>query len=362
MGNDIKYMTEKLDQASNFANKIWNAYKFVANSSENVNIDYSKYYKNENDAKNVEIDWNKVLKDRTLSVEEKWIISKLNKLIEDVTENINKYDLGIAVDNLYSFIWNEFCDWFIEMEKIRIYSENEKEKETAIIVLEYSMRTLMKLLHPFMPFVTSEIYGFMKSENEKDLMVSAWPTKIDIDFSKEEEFVEKLKNITIKVRNIRLNMNVHPSKKVKLIFVTKNYNEFLQNAKEIIKKLDFGSDVQIVKKQEKSKLEAAKDEANSEKALQKEENKEISNNSIAISENDLSLSMDFNELVDVEEEKKRLQEEKKKLEAEVKRSEGILSNKGFLAKAPEAKVNEEKQKYEKYKAELQEVEKRLNEM
>ena len=362
MGNDIKYMTEKLDQASNFANKIWNAYKFVANSSENVKIDYSKYYKNEDDAKNVEIDWNKVLKDRALSVEEKWIISKLNKLIEDVTENINKYDLGIAVDNLYSFIWNEFCDWFIEMEKTRIYSGNEEEQETSIIVLEYSMRTLMKLLHPFMPFVTSEIYGFMKSEKEKDLMVSSWPTKIDMDFSKEEEFVEKLKNITIKVRNIRLNMNVHPSKKVKLIFVTKNYGEFLQNAKEIIKKLDFGSDVQIVKKQEKSKLEAAKDEANSEKALQKEENKEISNNSIAISENDLSLSMDFNELVDVEEEKKRLQEEKKKLEAEVKRSEGILSNKGFLAKAPEAKVNEEKQKYEKYKAELQEVEKRLNEM
>ena len=267
------------------------------------------------------------------------MISKLNDLIDDITDNINKYDLGIALDNLYSFIWNEFCDWFIEMEKTRIYSENVQEKETSIIVLNYALRTLMKLLHPFMPFVTSEIYGFLKEENEKDLMVSSWPTKLNIDFPKETEFIEKIKNIVIKVRNIRLNMNVHPSKKVKLIFVTTKYSEFLNDIDEIVKKLCFGNEIKI-----------------------QNNNNGIEKNAVSVTENDLSLFMPFNELVDIEEEKKRLQEEKKKLESEVKRSQGILNNKGFLAKAPESKVNEEKQKYEKYKNMLQEVEKQLKTM
>ena len=346
MGNDIKYMTEKLDQASNFANKIWNAYKFVANSGEGTKFNLCENNDaksccdiNKSSSENAEINWEEILKNCKLSVEEKWMISKLNDLIDDITDNINKYDLGIALDNLYSFIWNEFCDWFIEMEKTRIYSENVQEKETSIIVLNYALRTLMKLLHPFMPFVTSEIYGFLKEENEKDLMVSSWPTKLNIDFPKETEFIEKIKNIVIKVRNIRLNMNVHPSKKVKLIFVTTKYSEFLNDIDEIVKKLCFGNEIKI-----------------------QNNNNGIEKNAVSVTENDLSLFMPFNELVDIEEEKKRLQEEKKKLESEVKRSQGILNNKGFLAKAPESKVNEEKQKYEKYKNMLQEVEKQLKTM
>ncbi len=322
MGNDIKYMPEKLDQASNFANKIWNAAKFVtmnASSDEKI-IEYSK---NPN----------------SLKVEDKWIIGKINKLIDEIKENINNYDLGIAVDKLYTFIWDEFCDWYIEMAKTRLNSANEDDKVSVSYVLDYSMRTLLKLLHPFMPFITSAIYSNLTKYDDKDIMLSKWPEKVKENYEDEIEFVENIKAVIMQVRNIRTNMNVHPSKKVDLIFVTNKYEKELQSAEGFINKLAYG------------------------KSLKVQNNMNgIEENAVQITGNGLNLYMPFSELVDIEEEKQRLNNEKIKMELEVKRSQGILNNQGFLSKAPELKINEEKEKLQKYTSMLEDINLRLSKM
>ena len=334
MGNDVRYMPEKLEQASNFANKIWNAAKYVIMSCENIDNSIIEANTTADG-----IDWNKVFEQAELTIEDKWMIGKLNKLIEEVSANIEKYDLGIAVDNLYGFIWNEFCDWFIEMSKTRLNGEDEKAKVATSITLQYALRTLLKLLHPFMPFVTTEIYNHLKAEGEGELMLSSWPTITASDYKAEIDFVETMKDIIVKVRNIRTTMNVHPSKKVKLIFVTTKFATELKQAESFVCKLAFGNEIAI-----------------------QEDNTGIDENAVSIPEDEINLYMPFNELVDVEEEKKRLEGELAKLEGEVKRSQGILNNKGFLAKAPEAKVNEEKEKLEKYTQMLNDIKSRLAKM
>ena len=334
MGNDVRYMPEKLEQASNFANKIWNAAKYVIMSCENIDNSII-----EANTTAEGIDWNKVFEQAELTIEDKWMIGKLNKLIEEVSANIEKYDLGIAVDNLYGFIWNEFCDWFIEMSKTRLNGEDEKAKVATSITLQYALRTLLKLLHPFMPFVTTEIYNHLKADGEGELMLSSWPAITTSDYKAEIDFVETMKDIIVKVRNIRTTMNVHPSKKVKLIFVTTKFATELKEAESFVCKLAFGNEIAI-----------------------QEDNTGIDENAVSIPEDEINLYMPFNELVDVEEEKKRLEGELAKLEGEVKRSQGILNNKGFLAKAPEAKVNEEKEKLEKYTQMLNDIKSRLAKM
>ena len=334
MGNDVRYMPEKLEQASNFANKIWNAAKYVIMSCENIDNSIIEANTTADG-----IDWNKVFEQVELTIEDKWMIGKLNKLIEEVSANIEKYDLGIAVDNLYGFIWNEFCDWFIEMSKTRLNGEDEKAKVATSITLQYALRTLLKLLHPFMPFVTTEIYNHLKAEGEGELMLSSWPAITASDYKAEIDFVETMKDIIVKVRNIRTTMNVHPSKKVKLIFVTTKFATELKEAESFVCKLAFGNEIAI-----------------------QEDNTGIDENAVSIPEDEINLYMPFNELVDVEEEKKRLEGELAKLEGEVKRSQGILNNKGFLAKAPEAKVNEEKEKLEKYTQMLNDIKSRLAKM
>ena len=334
MGNDVRYMPEKLEQASNFANKIWNAAKYVIMSCENIDNSIIEANTTADG-----IDWNKVFEQAELTIEDKWMIGKLNKLIEEVSANIEKYDLGIAVDNLYGFIWNEFCDWFIEMSKTRLNGEDEKAKVATSITLQYALRTLLKLLHPFMPFVTTEIYNHLKADGEGELMLSSWPAITASDYKAEIDFVETMKDIIVKVRNIRTTMNVHPSKKVKLIFVTTKFATELKEAESFVCKLAFGNEIAI-----------------------QEDNTGIDENAVSIPEDEINLYMPFNELVDVEEEKKRLEGELAKLEGEVKRSQGILNNKGFLAKAPEAKVNEEKEKLEKYTQMLNDIKSRLAKM
>ena len=334
MGNDVRYMPEKLEQASNFANKIWNAAKYVIMSCENIDNSIIEANTTADG-----IDWDKVFEQAELTIEDKWMIGKLNKLIEEVSANIEKYDLGIAVDNLYGFIWNEFCDWFIEMSKTRLNGEDEKAKVATSITLQYALRTLLKLLHPFMPFVTTEIYNHLKAEGEGELMLSSWPAITASDYKAEIDFVETMKDIIVKVRNIRTTMNVHPSKKVKLIFVTTKFATELKEAESFVCKLAFGNEIAI-----------------------QEDNTGIDENAVSIPEDEINLYMPFNELVDVEEEKKRLEGELAKLEGEVKRSQGILNNKGFLAKAPEAKVNEEKEKLEKYTQMLNDIKSRLAKM
>ncbi len=317
MGNDIKYMPEKLEQASNFANKIWNAAKFIImNRPEEEKI---IEYKNS--------------KNKKLNVEDKWILNKLNKLVKEVTSNIEKYDLGIAIDKIYNFMWNEYCDWYIEMAKIRLYNGSEEDKIKTSFVLDEVFRTCLKLLHPFMPFITSKIYENLVKYDDVDLMVSTWPESLeDINYQKEEDLIEKVKNIIVEIRNIRNTKNIHPSKKSELIFISKTDAEALKEIEGVLLKLGFGNKVIIEQSKEN-----------------------IPQDTINILEDDLELYIPLEGLIDKEEEKKRLEEEKKRLEAEVARCEKMLSNPGFVNKAPKAKVEEEQEKLKKYKEMLDKV-------
>ena len=330
MGNDIRYMPEKLDQASNFANKIWNAAKFITNSLEDdekiINF-FNKVYDSDKKQFNGEY----------LKIEDKWILSKLNTLIKDVTKLIEDYDLGIAIDKIYNFIWNEFCDWYIEICKTRIYSERLEDRIQVNFVLDYVLRNALKLLHPFMPFVTTEIYSKLVHYDDINIMISKWPQFNELNpFKTDEDIVEKLKDIIVDIRNTRANMNVHPSKKTKLIFVTSEYEEAIKESNEFLMKLGFATDIEI-----------------------KNEKNGIPENAIAILKDGIELYIPFEELVDIKEEVKRLEAEILKLESEVARCNKMLSNPGFINKAPESKINEEKEKLEKYEEMLNSSKERL---
>ena len=330
MGNDIRYMPEKLEQASNFANKIWNATKFIKNH--NVNDEDVIKFKEK-----VYNDETKRHQEEYLNIEDKWIINKVEMLISEITNNIENYDLGVALDKIYNFIWNEFCDWYIEMVKPRLYSDIYEEKVKVSYVLDYVFRNSMKLLHPFMPFVTTEIYRELIQYNNKDLIISDWPETLQkIEFVNEGEFVERLKRIIIGIRNTRANMNVHPSKKSNLIFVTQKFETQIKEAKDFLLKLGFGDELFIQK-----------------------DKQGIKENAISILEDGIELYMPNEGLIDIEKEKERLTEEKKKLEAEVLRCEKMLSNEGFINKAPKSKIEEEKAKLEKYKNMLEKVKAQL---
>ena len=318
-GNDIRYMPEKLESASNFANKLWNASKFVlSNMPENGS---------------------KLAEDKlpaNLCYEDKWILSKLNKLVKEVTNNLENFELGIATQKVYDFIWNEFCDWYIEMVKSRLYDENCTTKFAAQYTLNKVLKDSLKLLHPVMPFVTEKIY-MQLYHNDESIMISKWPEYTEsLSFEKEEEQIEKLKTIIVGIRNLRTNLNVHPSKKSKLIFVTKTANDMLKESSAMIQKLGFANEIDI------------------------QENKEnIPQNAMSVLADGIEVYIPFEELVDLEAEKQRLQGEREKLLSEVARGERMLSNPGFVNKAPEAKINEEKAKLAKYKEMLEKVEERL---
>ena len=325
IGNDIKYMPEKLEQASNFANKIWNAAKFVssnlADEAKIRNFCYEAFEKNKKYDPNY------------FRVEDKWILNKFDKLVVDVTKNIDNYDLGIAIDNIYSFIWNEFCDWYIEMAKCRIYSENEQERVQVSDVLSHVLASSLKLLHPFMPFITAEIYPHLVVFGTEDLIVAKWPDiREEFMFDKEEKFIEIIKETIVEIRNIRAKMNVHPSKKVELIFVTSKYKEQIEESQAFIEKLGFGSKITI-----------------------QSDKTGIPENAVSIVKEGIELYMPLEGLVDLEEEAKRKEEEIKKIEFEISRAEKMLSNPGFVSKAPQAKIDEEKAKLEKYKEMLQKL-------
>lgn len=329
MGNDIRFMPEKLEQASNFANKIWNAAKFITNSL--ADDDKVREFCFEVFEKNHE--YNSTL----LKIEDKWILNKFDKLVADVSKNLDNYDLGIALDKIYSFIWNEFCDWYIEMVKPRIYSEDENEKIAVSDILNHVFGSSLKLLHPFMPFITSEIYSKLICFGTEDLIVAKWPDiREKFVFDKEEEIVEKLKRLIVEIRNIRTQMNVHPSKKSKLLIVKNGLEKDILSAKEFLIKLGFASEIEII-----------------------EDETCVPQNAVSIVVDDIKAYLPFEELVDLEEERKRLEGEKTRLEAEVLRGEKMLSNPGFVNKAPEKKVNEEKEKLANYKKMLENVNERL---
>ena len=329
MGNDIRFMPEKLEQASNFANKIWNAAKFITNSLANE----EKVREFSEKALLADNGYNKDL----LKIEDRWILNKLDKLVSEVSKNIDNYDIGIAVDKIYNFIWNEFCDWYIEMVKPRMYSEDEEIKVQVSAMLNYVFGNSLKLLHPFMPFITSEIYSKLICFGTEDLIVSKWPeVKHEFTFEADESIVESLKKLITEIRNVRTKMNVHPSKKSKLILVTNLDKKELKESEEFLLKLGFASEIKL---------------------QEKEEN--IPQNAVSIVVDEIKAYIPFEELVDIEQEKARLQEEIKRLEAEVARGNKMLSNPGFVNKAPEAKVQEEKDKLANYEQMLKATKERL---
>ncbi len=323
MGNDIKYMPEKLEQASNFANKIWNAAKFVIMNladKEDI-ISFGKSIKDENTG---------LYKKEMLKIEDRWILSKLDDLINTVTKNIEDYDLGIALDNIYNFIWNEFCDWYIEIVKSRIYSENKEEKIQVSFVLNYVFGDCLKLLHPFMPFITSKIYSSLVNYEDKDLMISNWPkSRKRVEYDKDNDFIEIIKKIITEVRNVRAKMNIHPSKKTKLIFVTNVHEKEIKQSEMFLQKLAFGNNVEI----------------HSEKP-------ENTDKTITIVSDNIELYMPQEGLIDLEEEAKRKEREIAKLKAEIEKSESILSKPGFAEKAPKERVEQERANLEKLKGML----------
>ncbi|MBP3707763.1 MAG: valine--tRNA ligase [Clostridia bacterium] len=317
-GNDIRYMPEKLDAASNFINKLWNASKFVLMNLE----DYDGKYDEKDFCK-----------------EDKWILSKLNTLAKDVTANIDNYDMGVYTQKVYDFIWNEFCDWYIEICKTRLYDKECTTRRAAQFTLSKVLQDALKLLHPVMPFVTEEIYTKLYNDDET-IMTTKWPEYEEkYNFSKEEMEIEKLKSVITGIRNIRNNMNVHPSRKSKLIVVTEHYVELVRESEAILGKLAFAESVEI---------RANKDD--------------IPSNAVSVVTDGIEIFMPFEDLVDLEQEKERLEGEKKKLEAEVARASKMLSNPGFVNKAPEAKINEEKAKLAKYQEMLDSVIERLKNM
>ena len=320
-GNDIRYMPEKLEVASNFANKLWNASKFVLGN-----------IKEDGDAKYLETEELPA----NLTYEDKWILSKLNNVIKEVSVNLDNYDMGVALQKIYDFIWNEFCDWYIEMVKPRLYDENCNTKDACLWTLNKVLINSLKLLHPVMPFMTEEI--FMKLyHNDESIMISKWPEyNKEWAFENEEEAIEELKEIIVGIRNLRTVQNIHPSKKSKLIFVTKNLKEMLETSKAMIEKLGFATDLEI-----------------------KEENDVNMENVTSIMTKQLEVIIPLGDLIDKEAEKARLEEEIKKLTSEVERASKMLSNPGFVAKAPEAKINEEKEKLAKYEGLLQTAKERL---
>lgn len=320
-GNDMRFMPEKLEAAGNFGNKIWNAAKFVLMNLEDGDKDL---FKSE-------------IQTLELQIEDKWILSKLNTLIKEVTVNMDNYDLGVAVDKIYTFIWNEFCDWYIEIVKTRLYDKENPTRKIAQYVLNRVLGDALKLLHPFMPFITEKIYKELYN-NDESIMIAEYPEHNEkLNFKKQEEQIEQIKELITGIRNVRTKMNVHPSKKSKLIFIAKpEYKEVIKESEGFIKKLGFGEEIEI-----------------------KEEKTNIPQNAVNVVTADLEVFIPFEDLVDIEEEKQRLEKEKEKILAEKEKTDKMLGNPGFLAKAPASKVEEEKEKLAKFNEMLESIENRI---
>lgn len=318
-GNDMRYYDEKVEASRNFANKIWNASRFILMNLENI------------EEREVALD--------ELTPADRWILSKANTLVKDVTENMEKYELGIAVAKLYDFIWEEFCDWYIEMVKPRLYNDDDDTKAAALWTLKNVLITSLKLLHPYMPFITEEIFTFIQ-DKEESIMVSEWPEfKEEWNFTAEESEIELIKQAVRSIRNVRAQMNVPPSKKAK-VFVVSDKEEVrntFQKGKVFFATLGYANEVVI------------------------QNNKDgIDNDAVSTVIEDATIFMPFAELVDIEKEIERLKAEEKKLESELDRVNKKLANERFVSKAPEKVVAEEKAKLEKYSSMMEQVKERLN--
>ena len=317
-GNDMRFYYERVEASRNFANKIWNASRFIMMNMEKASTD------------------NVSLEDLTMA--DKWILTKCNSLIEEVTENLDRYEMGIALQKVYDFVWEEFCDWYIEMVKPRLWDDGNKSQAAAIWTLKTVLIESLKLLHPFIPFVTEEIFCNLQDE-EESIMVSTWPvSKKEWNFAEEEEAVEMMKEAVRAIRTVRTSMNVPPSKKATVYVVSEDakVREIFEHNKIFFATLGYANEVLI----QSDKAGIAEDAVSAVTAR-------------------ATMYMPFAELVDVAKEIERLEKEEKKLEGELKRSNSMLSNERFISKAPAEKIAEEKAKLEKYEATMKQVQERL---
>ena len=319
-GNDMRFYDERVEANRNFANKVWNASRFIMMNMEGKTITEPS--------------------DADLTATDKWVLSKVNTLAKDVTENMDKFELGIALQKVYDFIWDEFCDWYIELAKYRIYhaEEDAASANAALWTLKTVLANGLKLLHPFMPFVSEEIYSALVPE-EESLMMSSWPEyKEAWNFEKEETIVEHMKEIIRGVRNVRAEMNVAPSRKAKTFIVCEQ--------------AELGNGLEAIK------VSAAPLMSASEVVVQATK-EGISEDAVSVVVTDAVVYLPLEDLVDFAQEIERLEKEEARLVKELARVNGMLSNEKFISKAPEAKINEEKAKLEKYTQMMEQVKERL---
>lgn len=307
-GNDMRFYWERVEASRNFCNKIWNATRFILMNIRNAGID--KPQKGE------------------LELPDRWILSRYNNLVKEVTDNLEKFELGIAVQKLYDFIWDEFCDWYIELAKPGLYGQDREIQETKLYVLSHVLLNTMKLLHPFMPFITEEIWQHLPHHQEDSIMISSWP-KIDyqsIDPDAESQMKE-IMNAIRSIRNIRAEMEVPPSRKAKVVLVVNRQDRSLfEESRIYFERLAWASAVEV------------------------RENKEgIPSNAVSAVTGRVQIFMPLEDLVDIDKEMERLLREKRNLEKELERAENKLSNENFVKKAPPAVVAQEREKRDKYR-------------
>ena len=322
-GNDMRFYWERVESSRNFANKVWNASRFML-----MNFEQAA-------EKGISIDGVSLA---DLTQADKWILSKMNRLTKDVTENIDKYELGIAVSKIYDFIWEEFCDWYIEMVKPRLYNDEDKTKAAALWTLKTVLINALKLLHPYMPFITEEIFCNVQNE-EESIMISKWPEyKDEWNFEEDEKAVELIKEAVRGIRNTRTGMNVPPSRKAKVFVVSESeeVRNIFENSKAFFATLGYASEVAV----QSDKTGIAED-------------------AVSVLIHQAALYMPFADLVDIDKEIERLTKEEDKMNKEIKRAQGMLSNPKFVDKAPADKVQAEKDKLEKYTQMLAQIQERL---
>ncbi len=318
-GNDMRFYWERLDNCRNFCNKIWNAVRFVL-----MNMD--------------EKEETRLL---MLTSADKWILSKVNTLAKDVTENMEHYELGLAAQKVYDFLWDEFCDWYIEMVKPRLYNQEDSTREAALWTLKTVLINALKLLHPFMPFITEELFLHIQN-TEESIMISQWPIyKEEWNYRENEREIDAVKEAVRGIRNVRAEMNVAPSKKVQVFVVSEkeDVRDIFERSRVFFKTLAHASEV-----------------------LVQPDKTGVGEDAVSVAVTDATVYMPLAELVDIEKEIERLEKEREKMRKEVDRVEKKLSNQGFVAKAPQNVIEEERAKEEKYKAILAQVEERLAQM
>ena len=317
-GNDMRFYMERVEASRNFANKVWNASRFIMMNMEKAEIPE-------------EIDLS------TLTAADKWILSKVNSLAKEITANMDNFDLGIAVQKIYDFIWEEFCDWYIEMVKPRLWNDGDETKGAALWTLKNVLINALKMLHPYMPFITEEI--FCNLSDEESIMISSWPEyKEEWNFEAEENAIETIKEAVRGIRTVRTSMNVPNSKKATVYVVSENakIREIFEHGKVFFAALGFASEV-IVQADKTG----------------------IADDAVSALLPEAAIYMPLQELVDIEKEKERLHKEEKRLEGELNRVNGMLNNEKFVSRAPEAKIQEERAKLEKYTQMMSQVKERL---